>query len=95
MKKINEFILREVAGEYVAVPVGRTTEHFNGMITLSETGAFLYEHLEQAESFEALIAMLRAEYEVDEETAVRDTVYFINQMLRAGMAALSDPEKNW
>ena len=69
MKKINEFMLREIAGEYVAIPVGATTEHFNGMISLTETAAFLYEHIEQAPSLAALVSLLRSEYEVDEETA--------------------------
>lgn len=95
MKKINEFVLRNIADEYVAIPVGETTEQFNGIITLSETGAFIYQHIEEAETFEDLIRIVRSEYEVDQETAEQDAVYFINQMLYTGMIALSDPEKNW
>ena len=95
MKKINEFMLREIAGEFVAVPVGAATQNFNGMITMTETAAFLYEHIEEAGSFQELIDLLRSEYEVDEETAGRDVVYLINQMLQMGMIALSDPGRNW
>ena len=52
MKKIQEFILREVADEYILIPTGKTTETFNGIISLSETAAFIYEHLEEAPSFD-------------------------------------------
>ena len=52
MKKIKEFILREVADEYILIPTGKTTEEFNGMITLSETAPFIYEHIDIFESKE-------------------------------------------
>ena len=65
MKKIQEFILREVADEYILIPTGKTTETFNGIISLSETGAFIYEHLEEAPSFDALVDMITKEYDVD------------------------------
>ena len=42
--KIKEgFILRNVAGSFVVVPVGDATIDFNGMMNLNETGAFLFE----------------------------------------------------
>ena len=41
--KIKEgFILREVAGNYIVVAVGSAVKQFNGVITLNETGAFLW-----------------------------------------------------
>ena len=42
MKVSNEFILREVAGEYILVPVGAAAVKFNGLITLNEIGAFIF-----------------------------------------------------
>lgn len=95
MKKINEFILRNMVDEFVLIPVGKTTEKFNGLMTLTETGAFIYEHIEEAESFEALIEMITSEYEVEKEEAMQDAFLFINQMLRLGIIELTDKEKNW
>lgn len=46
--KIKEgFILRNVAGSYVVVPIGEATLDFNGMMSLNETGAFLFGKLIQ------------------------------------------------
>lgn len=95
MKKIKEFILREVADEYILIPTGKTTEEFNGMITLSETAAFIYEHIEEAKTFEDLIEMITNEYEVDKQTALQDAYVFINHMLQNRMIELTDKEKNW
>lgn len=95
MKKIKEFILREVADEYLLIPTGHTTEEFNGIITLTESAAFIYEHLEEAKTFEELILMITKEYEIDEKTAMQDAYEFINHMLQTGMIALTDKEKNW
>ena len=67
--KIKEgFLLREVAGQTVVLPVGEALE-LNMMITLNETGRFLWEHLQQETDETELIAALLKEYDVDEATA--------------------------
>ena len=40
-------LLREVAGDYLILPTGLSAVHFNGMIELSETAAFVYRLLDQ------------------------------------------------
>ena len=95
MKKIQEFILREIADEYLLIPTGKTTETFNGMITLTESAAFIYEHLEEAKSFEALVDLITKEYDIDKQTAANDAYQFIQHMLSQGMITLSNPENNW
>jgi hypothetical protein len=47
MKLKEGFILQEVAGETVVLPVGEQLD-MNMMITLNESGAFLWKQLEQA-----------------------------------------------
>lgn len=32
------FVLREIAGDYVIIPTGKTVLDFNGMITVNEVG---------------------------------------------------------
>ena len=67
--KIKEgFILRSVAGQTVVLPTGDELD-LNVMITLNETGTFLWEHLQEETDENALVAALLAEYDVDEETA--------------------------
>lgn len=95
MKKKNEFILRNMIDEFVLIPVGKTTEKFNGIMTLTDTGAFIYEHIESAASFEELVEMILNQYDVDKETAIQDAVLFINQMLKLEIIELEDSQKNW
>ena len=48
MKISKEFILREIAGEYILVPVGKTALTFNGLVTVNEVGALIWGMLEKA-----------------------------------------------
>lgn len=64
MKIKEDFILRKVADSYVVVPVNSLTLNFNGIITLNETGAFLFELMQKGTEREELIAGLLREYEV-------------------------------
>ena len=41
MKIKDGYMVREVAGSQIVVPVGERTVDFNGIITLNETAAFL------------------------------------------------------
>ena len=76
--KIKEgFILRNVAGNNVVVPIGQATLDFNGMMSLNDTGAFLFERLIEGTSKENLIEDLVAEYDIDRELAVKDVEAFI------------------
>jgi len=95
VKKVKDFILREIADEHILIPTGSTTEEFNGIITLSETGAFIWEHLEEVNSFDELVDKLMAEYEVEKDIVCRDVEALLNEMLNAGMIALTDTEKKW
>lgn len=80
--KIKEgFILRNVADNYIVISVGEKTEDFNGMITLNETGAFLWKLLSESDTNkDELIKQMTAEYDVDENTAEEDIDDFIKKL---------------
>lgn len=75
-----EFVLRQVAGETILIPVNNTALSMNGMAVLNEVGAFLWERLPQAEDAQELVSEILAEYDVDEETARADVNEFLNQL---------------
>lgn len=85
MKRIKEYIKRNIAGEIVLVPAGQTAEDFNGMITLTESGDFIWEHLEEAQDFNHLVELILEEYDIDKETAAQDASAFLMQLLQTGM----------
>lgn len=80
MKVKEDFLLREVAGCYVVVPVGKATVDFNGMLNLNDTGAFLWERLQQETTKEELLNSMLDEYEVTEDIAKKDIDNFITKL---------------
>ena len=80
MKVNQEFLLKEIAGSFVVIPVSSVLVDFNGMITLNETGVFLWRLLEEEKTFEELLDALQKEYDVDEKTAREDITAFLDQI---------------
>ncbi len=76
MKIKNEFILREVAGFFLVVPLGAKAS-FQGMMRLNGTGKLLWERLKEGADEKALTAALCEAYEVDEKTAESDVLDFL------------------
>jgi hypothetical protein len=84
--KIKEgFILREIAGSWIVVPIGERVVEFNGLMTLSETGAFLWKELEGGSNIYKLISLILAEYDVDENTAKNNVQEFISAISERGL----------
>ena len=79
MKLKDGFVLRQVAGQSVVLPGGDALD-LNMMITLNDTGAFLWEHLQQETNEDALVAALLSEYDVDADTARRAVVAFVEKL---------------
>ncbi len=77
MRLKDGFLLRNVAGEYVVVPTGNSMVDFKAMISLNETGAFLWEQLLADKSEQQLLDALLSEYDVDEKTASEDIKEFV------------------
>ena len=68
MKLKDGFVLREVAGQTVVLPAGADL-NLNMMISLNDTGKFLWSLLENEQQPEDLVTALLTEYDVDEQTA--------------------------
>lgn len=95
MKIVKEFIMREIAGECILVPTGDTTQEFNGMITLTDTARFIWEHLEKVDSLEEMIQAMLKEYEIDEKTVAEDAIEFITELLNRGFVELTKEDHTW
>ncbi len=85
MKILKRLIKRNIAGDIILVPVGDASLEIKGLITLNETGEFLWDALEKAENESALAAMLAAEYDVDMATAEADTKVFLQKLKELGI----------
>ena len=84
--KIKEgFILREVAGSYIVVAVGEAVKSFNGVITLNETSAFLWNKLIKGATESELVDALLGEYDVEKDVAEKGVKSFINRLVEANL----------
>lgn len=83
--KLNEgFALRQVADTWVVMPLGEKSVDFNGMLTLNDTGAVLWQALEKGGDREALADALVAEYDVSREIVLPDVDAFLAKLVEAG-----------
>lgn len=85
MKVKSDFVLKEVAGQWIVAPSGDASISFNAMITLNDSGAFLWKALEGGASEEELVLALLDEYEVSEETARAGARNFVEKMREANL----------
>lgn len=79
--KIKEgFILKDIAGESIVVPVGENLVDFGAMIVLNETGVFLWKLLQQESNEAQLLQAVLKEYDIDERVAKQDICDFLNSL---------------
>lgn len=88
MKIKDGFLLREVAGNTIVVPVGDDAVAFNGVITINETGKFIWELLDKGIEKEELLEKFMKEYSIPEEEAKEDIRVFIQKLLDNGIMTL-------
>ncbi len=85
MKVTKDFILRQIAGEHILIPVGEAALSIHGMITMTESGVLLWEELQTGCSKEQLIETILAEYDVNRETAEKDVEAFLQKLNQRGI----------
>lgn len=74
----NNFIMRKIAGENVIVPIGEEASRFQGLITVNDSGAFLWKLLQRGNiEPESLKQALCREYALDGQTADTDVEDFL------------------
>lgn len=95
MKIVKEFILREIAGECILVPTGATTQEFNGMITMTDTAKFIWENIEKVDNLMEMVDLIVENYDIDKETAVKDTMQFVNALVRNGFVVCTKEDQTW
>ncbi|MBR2047525.1 MAG: PqqD family protein [Oscillospiraceae bacterium] len=86
MKLKDGFLLRTVAGQTVVLPTGDELD-LNMMITLNDTGKFLWERLNEDTTEDALVQALLGEYDVDEATARIAVSNFVKKLSENGFLA--------
>jgi hypothetical protein len=80
MKIKSGYLLREVAGQFIVVPVGNQAISFNGIITLNKSGKVIWEVMQKETSVEEIAQALKEVFEVSDEVANKDVTTFLETL---------------
>mgnify|MGYP001026822312 FL=1 len=85
MKIKQGFVMRDVAGQAVAIATGEASKSFHGMVKLNDTGAVIWNGIEKGLDEAEIAEQLAASYDVEVSQALKDVESFIARMRDAGL----------
>lgn len=85
MKLKTKYILRSVADKTVAIAVEQGDEKTDGVITLNETGAFIFSLINDGADFDTVADKFFDEYDVTKEEAVKAVENFVEYLKNADL----------
>ena len=85
MRIDKEFVLREIADEYIIIPIGKTVLEFNGLVTVNEVGVSIWKMLQEKVTFDDIVQGILNEYDVEEEVAREDVQEFLDTLINGGI----------
>ena len=87
MKKEKGYILKRIADEYNIFPCGEKAEETQEVLTLSESAAWIYEHVEEADPVKVLAELLSEEYGIRAEEVLQDVQEVIDFLQEKGVVS--------
>lgn len=75
------FLLREIGGECVLVPVGDAGVFDNSLISLNDSFGFLWKFFQDAHTVSQAVDAVLEQYSCSKSEAEQDIVNFVNQTL--------------
>ena len=80
-----DFLLREIGGEAVLVPVGKAGVFENSVISLNDTCRFLWQQFQTPRSVEDVIAEAKKEYDDPDGVMKQGINQFVKEYLQYGL----------
>ena len=84
-KTKDNFIMKEIAEEYVVIPRGTHAIEFNGTVVFNESGVFLWNQLQSYVDEKSLVLALKNKYNITENIAQEDVKAFLSKMISEGL----------
>lgn len=85
MKIKDGFIMKDVAGSKVVLPLGERQAEIRGIITFNDIGAEVFNMLDGTNSVEEIIARILKDYDAPYETVKSDVEKLIEKMRENGL----------
>ena len=80
MRLQGDFVLRQIADDIVAIPVGQTALQLNGMILLNDVSKVIWQCLEQDTDLAGILTAVTDAFEVCHSDAQADIQEFLAQL---------------
>ncbi len=77
MQLRDNFTIKEIVGDYIVVPTGENYLDFGAVISINESGAFLWKQLQDNKSVDELSSALAEEYGIETDVAKADVEEFV------------------
>ena len=74
------FVTRKIGDRIIAIPVGGNSQSFNGMITLNETGLFIWNCLTKDTTVEEIADEIIEEYSTTKDEAINAVNSFLEKL---------------
>ena len=87
MKIKDGLMLCRVGEEYVVLANGNADLQIRGLTTINDTGAFIWDALQEDRDVSSVVDALLSEFETDRATAERDVAEFCDLLRENGFLA--------
>ena len=91
MRVVPGFVVRQIAGEAIAIPAGPAARELSGLLAFNESGTFLFDLLQTEQTEQTLVQAMLDSYEIDEPTAQADVAEFLEILRRNGILIENEP----
>ena len=85
MKRKADFMMQNISGEKLLVPLGAQVMNMNGLVTLNDTAVCVWGLLAQERSLDELTAAVTERFDVIPERARADVQAFLDEITRLGL----------
>lgn len=92
MRVKDQLVLREIAGQYIIVPIMERVKEVPSMVYISSSAAYLWQHMEGREfTLDELVVLIISKYKnVTREKAQEDIITFLQILARNNILDMSD-----
>lgn len=90
MHVVPGFVVRQIAGETIAIPAGPAARELSGLLALNGSGTFLFDLLQTEQTEQSLVQAMLDNYEIDPSTAQADVLEFLEILRMNGVLIEND-----
>lgn len=92
MRVKDQLVLREIAGQYIIVPIMERVKEVPSMVYISSSAAYLWQYMDGKEfTLDELVDLIMSKYQnVTREKAQEDIILFLQILARNNILDMSD-----